>query len=437
MDNKSKFWEEEIETMDRKSLEALQLERLKKTVGRASTSPYYKKLFAEKNILPDKINSLDDLQNIPFTTKEELRNNYPYGFVAGSMKEAVRLHSSSGTTGNPTVVLHSKHDLDSWANLVARCMYMVGLRDTDIFQNTSGYGMFTGGLGFQYGAERLGALTVPAAAGNTKRQIKFIMDFGTTAIHAVPSYAIHLAETFREMGIDPIKETKLTTFLIGAEPHTEEQRKRIEEMMGVKAYNSYGLSEMAGPGIAFECAWQNGMHFWEDCYIVEIIDPETLEPVKEGEIGEMVLTALDRTAMPLLRYRTRDLTRFIPGDCPCGRHHKRIDRMKGRSDDMFIVKGVNIFPMQIEKQLMKYEQLASGYMITIQPTATGDEIVVEVELSTLFSDDYSDLENLQKSITRSLKNEILVTPRVKLVQKGTIPRTEGKAVRVKDLRKLV
>ena len=190
-------------------------------------------------------------------------------------------------------------------------------------------------------------------------------------------------------------------------------------------------------GIAFECAWQNGMHFWEDCYIVEIIDPETLEPVKEGEIGEMVLTALDRTAMPLLRYRTRDLTRFIPGDCPCGRHHKRIDRMKGRSDDMFIVKGVNIFPMQIEKQLMKYEQLASGYMITIQPTATGDEIVVEVELSTLFSDDYSDLENLQKSITRSLKNEILVTPRVKLVQKGTIPRTEGKAVRVKDLRKLV
>jgi phenylacetate-CoA ligase len=437
MENESRYWQEDIETMDRKSLEALQLEKLKATVQRASLSQYYGKLFAEQHITAGKIHSLDDLQKIPFTTKEQLRNNYPYGFVAGSLKEAVRLHSSSGTTGNPTVVFHSKHDLDSWANLVARCMYMVGLRDADVFQNTSGYGMFTGGLGFQYGAERLGALTVPAAAGNTQRQIKFIMDFGTTAIHAVPSYAIHLAEAFREMGIDPRKETKLTTFLIGAEPHTEGQRKRIEELMGVKAYNSFGMSEMAGPGIAFECTEQNGMHFWEDCYIVEIIDPETLEPVKEGEIGELVLTTLDRTAMPLLRYRTRDLTRFLKGDCPCGRTHRRIDRMKGRSDDMFIVKGVNIFPMQIEKQLMKYDQLASGYMITIQPTMAGDEIVVEVELSDLFSDDYSELENLRKSITRSLKDEILVTPRVKLVQKGTIPRTEGKAVRVKDLRKLM
>ncbi len=437
MSNESKYWQEDVETMDRKSLENLQLERLKKTVQGASTSPYYGKLFAEQNISADKINSLDDLKKIPFTTKEQLRNNYPYGFVAGSLKEAVRLHSSSGTTGNPTVVFHSKHDLDSWANLVARCMYMVGLRDTDVFQNTSGYGMFTGGLGFQYGAERLGALTVPAAAGNTQRQIKFIMDFGTTAIHAVPSYAIHLAEAFRDIGIDPRKETKLTTFLVGAEPHTEGQRRRIEEMMGVKAYNSFGMSEMAGPGIAFECTEQNGMHFWEDCYIVEIIDPDTLEPVPEGEIGELVLTTLDRTAMPLLRYRTRDLTRFMKGDCPCGRTHRRIDRMKGRSDDMFIVKGVNIFPMQIEKQLMKYEQLASGYMITIQPTTGGDEIVVEVELSDLFSDDYSALENLRKSITRSLKDEILVTPRVKLVQKGTIPRTEGKAVRVRDIRKLM
>ena len=437
MRKESRYWQEDIETMDRSSLEALQLERLKNTVQMASASPYYGKLFSEKGISSDKINSLDDLKNIPFTTKEQLRNNYPYGFVAAPLKDAVRLHSSSGTTGNPTVVFHSKHDLDSWANLIARCMYMVGLRDTDVFQNTSGYGMFTGGLGFQYGAERLGALTVPAAAGNTQRQIKFIMDFGTTAIHAVPSYAIHLAEAFKELGIDPKKETKLTTFLVGAEPHTEEQRNRIEEMMGVKAYNSFGMSEMAGPGIAFECTEQNGMHFWEDCYIVEIIDPDTLEHVHEGEIGELVLTTLDRTAMPLLRYRTRDLTRFVPGDCPCGRTHRRIDRMKGRSDDMFIVKGVNIFPMQIEKQLLKYEQLASGYMITIQPSLGGDEIVVEVELNELFSDDYSELENLRKSIIRSLKDEILVTPRVKLVQKGTIPRTEGKAVRVKDIRKLM
>jgi len=437
MGNESKFWQEEIETMDRQSLEKFQLKRLKETIQRASLSDYYGKLFAEKKISAESVNSLADISKIPFTTKENLRNNYPYGFVAGPLKEAIRLHSSSGTTGNPTVVFHSKHDLDSWANLVARCMYMVGLRDTDVFQNTSGYGMFTGGLGFQYGAERLGALTVPAAAGNTQRQIKFILDFGTTAVHAVPSYAIHLAEAFKEMGIDPRKETKLTTFLIGAEPHTEEQRRRIEEMMGVKAYNSFGMSEMAGPGIAFECKEQNGMHFWEDCYLVEIIDPETLEPVAEGEIGELVLTTLDRTAMPLLRYRTRDLTRFIPGVCGCGRTHRRIDRMKGRSDDMFIVKGVNIFPMQIEKKLMQFDQLASGYMITIQPTPSGDEILVEVELNELFSDDYSELENLRKSITRSIKDEILVTPKVKLVQKGTIPRSEGKAVRVKDLRKLV
>lgn len=437
MKNNGKFWQEEIETMDRKSLEALQLERLKKTVRQASNSEYYGRLFRERNISADKITSLEDVKKIPFTTKEDLRNNYPFGFMAVPKGDVVRLHSSSGTTGNPTVVLHSRHDLESWANLVARCLYMVGLRDTDVFQNTSGYGMFTGGLGFQYGAEKLGAFTVPAATGNTARQIKFIMDFGTTAVHAVPSYAIRLAEVFKEQGIDPRKDTKLTTFVIGAEPHTEEQRRRIENMMGVKAYNSFGMSEMAGPGIAFECPEQNGMHFWEDCYFVEIIDPDTLEPVEDGKIGELVLTTLDRTAMPLIRYRTRDLTRIIPGECPCGRTHRRIDRMKGRSDDMIIVKGVNIFPMQIEKILMKYKELASGYLITVRPTNKGDEIIVEVELNDLFSDDYSEIEMLRKDVVRKLKDEILVTPTIKLVQKGSIPRSEGKAVRVKDLRKLV
>lgn len=435
--NDSIFWQKEIETMDRKSLEALQLKKLKETVRQASNSEFYKKLFAERGVSADSLTSLKHLQDFPFTNKADLRNNYPFGLMAVPQSDVVRLHSSSGTTGNPTVVLHSQHDLNSWANLVARCMYMVGVRNTDVFQNTSGYGMFTGGLGFQYGAERLGALTVPAAAGNTERQIKFILDFGTTAVHAVPSYAIRLAEAFVERGIDPRSDTKLKTFFIGAEPHTEEQRRRIENMLGVKAYNSFGMSEMAGPGIAFECTEQNGMHFWEDCYLVEIINPETLEPVEDGEIGELVLTTLDRTAMPLIRYRTRDLTRKLPEPCPCGRTHVRIDRMKGRSDDMFIVKGCNIFPMQIEKILMQYKQLASGYLITIQPGAKGDDIIIEVELDDLFSDDFGAIERLRQDITVKIKNEILVTPKVKLVQRGTIPVSEGKAVRVKDLRKLI
>ena len=343
------YWQEEIETMNRSDLEELQLKRLKKTIESAKNSSHYGKLFSELNITSENIHSLDDLRKIPFTTKDDLRNCYPFGMASIPLKDCVRVHSSSGTTGNPTVVLHSKKDLDEWANQVARCMYMVGLRDTDVFQNTSGYGMFTGGLGFQYGAEKLGALTVPAAAGNTKRQIKFITDFGTTCLHIIPSYATRLAEVFYELGIDPRKETKLKTICIGAEPHSEEQRKRIEQLLGVKAYNCFGMSEMNGPGVAFECTEQNGLHIWEDYVIVEIIDPVTLEPVPDGTIGELVLTTINREAMPLFRYRTRDLTRIIPGTCPCGRTHKRLDRFKGRSDDMIILKGVNIFPIQIEK----------------------------------------------------------------------------------------
>ena len=380
------------------------------------------------------LQALDDIRKIPFTTKTDMRAYYPFGLVAGNMqRDGVRIHSSSGTTGNPTVIVHSQHDLDSWANLVARCLYMVGIRKTDVFQNSSGYGMFTGGLGFQYGAERLGALTVPAAAGNSKRQIKFINDFKTTALHAIPSYAIRLAEVFQEEGLDPTGTT-LKTLVIGAEPHTDEQRRKIERMLGVKAYNSFGMTEMNGPGVAFECTEQNGMHFWEDCYFVEIIDPETGEPVPEGEIGELVLTTLDREMMPLLRYRTRDLTRILPGKCPCGRTHLRIDRIKGRSDDMFIIKGVNIFPMQVEKILVQFPQLGSNYLITLETVNNQDEMIVEVELSDLSTDNYIELERIRKEITRQLKDEILVTPKLKLVKKGSLPQSEGKAVRVKDLR---
>ncbi|MEG1659303.1 MAG: phenylacetate--CoA ligase [Bacteroides sp.] len=432
--NTKSYWEEEIETMSREKLRQLQLQRLKKTVAIAANAPYYKEVFAKHQLTADSIQTLDDIRKLPFTTKADMRANYPFGLVAGDMKtDGVRIHSSSGTTGNPTVIVHSQHDLDSWANLVARCLYMVGIRKTDVFQNSSGYGMFTGGLGFQYGAERLGTLTVPAAAGNSKRQIKFITDFKTTALHAIPSYAIHLAEAFKNEGIDPTTTT-LKTLVIGAEPHTDEQRRKIERLLNVKAYNSFGMTEMNGPGVAFECTEQNGMHFWEDCYYVELVDPETGEPVPEGEIGELVLTTLDREMMPLIRYRTRDLTRILPGACPCGRTHLRIDRIKGRSDDMFIIKGVNIFPMQIEKILLQFPQLGNNYLITLQTMNNLDEIIVEAELNDLSTDNYIQLERISKEITRQLKDEILVTPKLKLVKKDSLPQSEGKAVRVRDLR---
>ncbi|HNZ81930.1 MAG TPA: phenylacetate--CoA ligase, partial [Bacteroidales bacterium] len=373
------YLHETLETLSRDGIEKLQMERLRKTLNHCLNSPFYRKRFAEHKLRPEDIKTLDDLRKIPFTTKNDLRENYPFGMAAVPLEETVRLHSSSGTTGNPTVVLHTQRDLDQWAEAVARCLYMVGLRKSDVFQNSSGYGMFTGGLGFQYGAERLGMLTVPAAAGNTLRQIKFITDFGTTALHAIPSYASRLYEVMLQQGIDP-RDTKLQTLLIGAEPHSEAQRKRIEEMLGVKAYNSFGMSEMCGPGVAFECPEQNGLHIWEDYYIVEIIDPDTLEPVAEGETGEMVLTTINREAMPLLRYRTRDLTRILPGKCPCGRNHIRLDRMKGRSDDMIILKGVNIFPIQVETILMKFKELSSSYLIVLDTVNNNDEMSVEVEL---------------------------------------------------------
>ena len=429
-----KYWEPEYETMSRAELTALQVERLRETVRRTMASPFYEPILRERGITPESIQSLDDLRRLPFTTKDDLRSHYPFGLCAVPLEKIVRVHSSSGTTGNPTVVCHTQQDLDDWANQVARCMYMVGLRDTDVIQNTSGYGMFTGGLGIQYGAERLGAMTVPAAAGNSKRQIKFITDFGSTALHAIPSYATRLAAVFHEEGIDPVKDTKLTTLIIGAEPHSEEQRRRIEELLGVKAYNCFGMSEMNGPGVAFECKEQNGLHIWEDYYIAEVVDPVTLEPVPDGEVGELVLTTLRREGMPLLRYRTRDLTRFLTGTCPCGRTHRRIDRFKGRSDDMLIVKGVNIFPVQVEKILMGFPELGSDYLITIETVGDNDEMTIEVELAAI-TDDYGSLTSLTKEITRQLKDEILLTPRVRLVAPGSLPKSEGKAVRVKDMRR--
>ncbi|MBP5629397.1 MAG: phenylacetate--CoA ligase [Bacteroidaceae bacterium] len=436
MDNKSPYLHPQYETLSREEISKLQAERLQATVRHCMNVPFYQQKFKEMGITPDDIRTVDDVRKLPFTTKQNLRDTYPFGMAAVPLRDCVRLHSSSGTTGNPTVILHTKNDLDEWANQVARNLWMVGLRPDDVFQNSSGYGMFTGGLGFQYGAEKLGMLTVPAAAGNSLRQIKFMRDFGTTAVHAVPSYVTRLYEVMQEQGVDPRRDTKLRVLAIGAEPHSEEQRKRIENMMGVKAYNSFGMSEMCGPGVGFECQEQNGLHFWEDYYIVEIVDPDTLEPVPDGEIGELVLTTLCREAMPLLRYRTRDLTRVLGRSCPCGRNHVRLDRMRGRSDDMIVLRGVNIFPIQIEKILMQFPELGSNYLITLTTDADNDNMTVEVELAEMFTDDYARLQKLNKDITRALKDEILLTPYVKLVARGTLPVSEGKAVRVVDKRKV-
>ena len=433
----SPYLHPELETMPRQDLEALQMERLRRTLGLCMNNAFYQRRFNELGITPDDIRTLDDVRRLPFTTKEDLRENYPFGLACVPLRQCTRLHSSSGTTGNPTVVLHTQRDLDEWAEAVARCLWMVGSRPDDVFQNSAGYGMFTAGLGFQYGAERVGMLTVPAAAGNTTRQIKFIRDFGTTVLHAIPSYASRIYEVMKAEGVDPRRDTRLRVLCIGAEPHSEEQRQRIEQNLGVKAYNSYGISEMMGPGVAFECPEQDGLHIWEDYFIVEIIDPVTLQPVPDGEMGELVLTTINREAMPLLRYRTRDLTRILPGTCPCGRTHRRIARLQGRSDDMIILKGVNIFPIQIEKILLKFQELSTDYLITLDTTDAGDTMTIDVELGQLFTDDYRDLQRLERTVTRLLKDEILITPKVRFVQKGALAVSdEKKAVRVKDKRKL-
>ena len=318
---------------------------------------------------------------------------------------------------------------------MARSMFAAGVRDSDVFQNICGYGLFTGGLGFQNGAERLGCLTIPAGAGNSLRQIKLMRDFGTTVAHAIPSYLGRLFDVFKEEGLVPQHDTKLHTLVIGAEPHTEAHRRRIEEMFGVKAYNSFGLTEMNGPGVAFECTEQNGLHIWEDAYVVEIIDPVTLQPVPDGEVGELVMTTLDRQAMPVIRYRTRDLTRFLPGECPCGRSHRRLDRISGRSDDMFIVKGCNIFPMQVEGVLMKLPEVGDDYRIMLETIDDQDEMIVEVEVKReWYNGDIAFLDRLQKRIVHLIRDEVLVRPLIRLVEPGSIPKAEGKAVRVFDRR---
>lgn len=428
------YWNKNDECISRQALEELQLGRLKEALERASQAPFYR----ERGLGDYTIRDLSDVRKLPVTTKQDLRDAYPCGMVCTSLDEVVRLHSSSGTTGIPTVVYHSARDLHNWTELVTRCLYMMGLRRHDVFQNMIGYGLFTGGLGLHYGAERLGCLTIPTGPGNTKRQLKFMKEFKTTAIHVIPSYALHLADTLEAEGIDPRREfPDLSYAILGAEPHSEETRRKVQDFFGIRAFNSYGLSEMNGPGVAFECPEMNGMHVWEDAYLIEIVDPDTLEPLPVGSKGELLITTLSREAMPIIRYRTKDLTSIVPGECACGRTHSRIERIKGRSDDMMILKGVNIFPIQIESVLNSIPGVGRNYRIVLEQKGHNDHMIVQVEIDPSINvDAYKSLERLKNKITRELRDEILITPEVDLREPGSIPVAEGKAVRVIDNRRL-
>jgi phenylacetate-CoA ligase len=430
------YWEKEIETLPIEELNQLQIQRLRETIKKVQAVPFYKEKFDSASIQLHKIRSLESIRSLPFTTKEDMRSLFPYGLLAVPLDDCVRVHASSGTTGRSVAVLHTGNDVETWSNMVARCLYGVGVGKSDVFQNMGGYGLFTGGLGFHYGAEKVGALTIPASAGNSKRQVNLMMDFGTTAIHIMPTFALYLIKVFEGMGVDPRRDTKLKTFLLGAEPHSEEARKRIEAFYGVDAYNSYGLSEMNGPGVTFECPMKDGVHVWEDNFIFEVLDPEGDEPVPVGEVGELVYTSLTREAMPLIRYRSRDLAYLISESCNCGRTHRRISRIQGRMDDMIIWKGVNIFPMQIESILMDFSELEETYLIELETENEIDIMTIQVEAAEADMKGGKS-EDLRKRIVDSLQAELQVKPAVQILPTGTIPVIEGdKAKRVDDKRSL-
>ncbi|MDR2767223.1 MAG: phenylacetate--CoA ligase [Treponema sp.] len=429
------YWNEKIETMPRDDLEKLQLARLKDTVGFALRTPFYQKRLGEAGVKsPDDIRSLADLARIPFTTKHDLRDGFPYGFLAVPREEVVRLHASSGTTGAPTTIYFNAGDIDRWTAYVARCIYGTGCTKSDVFQNMITYGLFTGGLGFHAGGERVGMLVIPSGAGNTTRQFRLMQDFGTTVLHATPSFLLHVESRMREEGVAR-ESLRLKRAFAGAEPYSEDTRRRIEELLHIDVYNSYGLSEMNGPGVAFECQEKKGLHLWEDGYLAEIIDPESCESAAEGQSGELVLTCLCREATPILRYRTRDLTAFYTGPCACGRTHRRIRRITGRSDDMLIINGVNVFPSQIEEVIMAMREVGNNYLIEIEKDGVLDRLSVKIEVTPeSFSDDTRPLNALKEKIRRTLQASITINPRVELHESGSLPVSEGKAVRVRDKR---
>jgi phenylacetate-CoA ligase len=431
-------YNEEFETLPRSALEALQLKRLKSTVGRVyGQVPFYKEAMNKAGVKPEDIRSLDDLQRLPFTYKQNMRDSYPYGLFAARMEDIVRIHASSGTTGKPTVVGYTQRDIDVWSELMARSFVTAGVHKGDIIHNAYGYGLFTGGLGAHYGAERLGASVIPMSGGNTKRQILIMKDFGSTVLTCTPSYSLYLAEAALEEGVD-FKSLRLRVGIFGAEPWSESMRKEIEEKLNLCAIDIYGLSEIMGPGVAIEChEAKSGLHIWEDHFLPEIIDPETGIRVPEGEKGELVITTITKEGIPLIRYRTRDITSITYEPCVCGRTHARIARMSGRSDDMLIIRGVNVFPSQIESILMKIERVEPHYLLVVDRKDNLDILEVQVEVDEqLFSDEVKHLQVLAQSIEKEIKDLLGVTCNVRLVEPKTILRSEGKAKRVIDKRVL-
>ena len=425
----------ETEKMPRKELEALQLSKLKTAVGWALRTPFYRERLPGAGIKsPDDIKSLEDIRRIPFTTKDDLRKGFPYGFVSVPLEEVVRLHASSGTTGTPTTIYFTAADLKRWAELMARCIWGTGCTKSDVFQNMISYGLFTGGLGLHAGGEEAGMMVIPSGAGNTARQFKLMQDYGTTVVHSTPSFLLHVESKMREEGVSR-DSLKLRKAFAGAEPYSEDTRRRIEELLKIDVYNSYGLSEMNGPSVAFECQAKNGLHLWEDSYIGEIVHPKTLEPLPDGETGELILTCLCREATPILRYRTRDLTSFYTEPCVCARTHRRLHRITGRSDDMLIINGVNVFPSQIEEVVMGMKEVGNNYLIVLEKEGVLDRLIVKVEVGPdIFMDDSRPLNALKEKIRKTLQSMITINPKVELHESGALPVSEGKAVRVQDKR---
>jgi len=427
----------ESESMPREQLRQLQLERLQKTVRRVYDNvPFYKEKFRDKGIEPGDIKTLEDLTLLPFTVKQDLRDNYPFGLFAEPMSEVVRIHASSGTTGKPTVVGYTQNDIDTWSELIARCVAMVGGTKGDVVQVAYGYGLFTGGLGLHYGAERLGASVIPISGGNTKRQLMLMEDFGTTILCCTPSYALFLGEEAGEFGVDLVNG-KLRAGIFGAEPWSEKMRDELEKNLGIKAYNIYGLSEIMGPGVSMECECQCGMHVMEDYFIPEVIDPQTGEPLPYGSKGEIVFTTITKEAFPLLRYRTRDISVLTEEKCECGRTFVRMDRVMGRTDDMLIIRGVNVFPSQIESVLLNFGETEPHYLLVVDRQGTLDTLEVLVEVSEkMFSDEVRKMEELERKLGHEIASLLGISAKIKLVEPKTIPRSEGKAKRVIDKREL-
>ncbi len=426
-----------VEVMERGELEELKLQRLRETVERLYRQvPFYRKRLDEAGFRPGDLKSLEDLEKLPFTTKDDLRDHYPFGLFAVPMREIVRIHASSGTTGKPTVVGYTAADIKVWADLVARTIVAAGGTPDDIVHVAYGYGLFTGGLGLHYGAEMLGATALPMSGGNTKRQVRLMVDFGSTILCCTPSYALNIAEVMREMGVSR-EQVRLKSGILGAEPWSDEMRRQIEEELSISAHDIYGLSEVVGPGVSIECGEKKGLHVFEDCFIPEIIDPVTGKALPPGEKGELVFTNINKEGLALLRYRTRDISRLMVEECPCGRTHVRMERVTGRTDDMLIIRGVNVFPSQVEMVLMQIPGLSPHYQLVVDRVDNLDVLEVQVEVSPqLFSDEIKRLEELERRICDEVQSYLGVGVKVRLMEPRSIQRSEGKAVRVIDRRKI-